>query len=335
MPASTVIFGCSGVRLTDDERALFTECKPWGLILFARNIESPEQVRSLVDDFLAAVGREQTMVFIDQEGGRVSRLPATHWRVPPSPTQFAALYRREPERALEAIRANYTLIAQDLKTLGINVNCVPMLDVIQADSAEIIASRALGDDPSMVCALARATIEGLRVCGVAPVIKHAPGHGRAITDSHLELPIVRSPPEQLEACDFATFFHFRNEAMLMTAHVVYEAIDPERAATVSPRVINEVIRGKIGFDGLIMSDDLSMSALTGSLAERARSSLDAGCDVALHCNGDYEEMRAIAGVVDELGGKRAARAGRAQAAAFAAPADVERSRLLEALEALE
>ena len=313
---TNVIFGCSGLRLSAQEKMFFAECNPWGLIVFSRNLQSPDQVRALIADFLDSVSRDNAMILIDQEGGRVSRLPGTHWRVPPSPTVFARLYESDPISAVEGIRLNYQLIAYDLKELGINVNCAPMIDVPQAGASSIVTERALGQDPESVCALAEATIDGLRVGGVAPVIKHAPGHGRATVDSHATLPCVSASRAELQSCDFLPFKRFAGESMLMTAHIIYSAIDESRAATLSPTIINEVIRQEIGFQGLIMTDDINMQALSGTIAQRAELSLKAGCDVVLHCNGNLEQMQQVLKTVFELRGESLDRASRAESKAF-------------------
>lgn len=328
---SNVIFGCSGINLTPAEKEFFSAVRPWGLILFSRNIASPEQLRALTASFKECVGRDEAMVFIDQEGGRVSRLPAKHWRVPPSPTIFAKLYGTNPESAKRAIFLNYLLIAVELKTCGINANCAPMLDVASEKADWIMTGRALGYEPAQVTELGAEIASALRSGGVAPVIKHAPGHGRAQVDSHQELPRLSSSLDELRRRDFEPFRELRNEAMMMTAHIIYEAVDSERPATVSRQVIEGVLRGDIGYEGLIMSDDLNMQALSGPVEERAAAALDAGCDIALHCSGNLAEMRSISAVVSPLRGDSLRRAQRAEQVAFAQASSPDSASLLREL----
>jgi len=292
-PRSRAIFGCAGTTLSVEERDFFRETQPWGFILFARNIAGPEQVRSLVAALRETIGDPSTPVLIDQEGGRVARLKPPHWKERPAALRFAELHNAAPEEAREAVYLNARLIAQDLTALGINVDCVPVLDVPVEGAHDIIGDRAYGTDPSVIIDLGRAVIEGMIEGGVLPVMKHIPGHGRAAADSHLALPRVSTPADELSASDFVTFRSLNHCPIAMTAHVVYEAIDAQRPATTSPKLIRDVIRGEIGFDGLLMSDDLSMEALSGSLDHRAKASLFAGCDVVLHCNGNIAEMREI------------------------------------------
>lgn len=295
-----VIFGCSGTALDSWETSFFRETDPLGFILFARNCVDPGQVRSLVDSLRAAVGRIDAPVLIDQEGGRVMRLRPPHWPGRPAAARFAALATRDRDAASRAAKLNARLIAHDLLALGISVDCAPVLDVRRAETHEIIGDRAYGEEPGQVAALGRATAEGLLEGGVLPVIKHVPGHGRARADSHLELPTVDTPRAELEATDFAPFRALADMPWAMTAHVLYTALDAERPATTSPGIIAEIVRGWIGFDGVLLSDDLSMRALAGSFAARTRASLEAGCDVALHCNGKREEMEPIAGAAPAL-----------------------------------
>jgi beta-N-acetylhexosaminidase len=307
--ARAAIFGLAGPGLTAVERAFFAEADPWGFILFGRNLREPEQVRRLVGSLRDSVGRTAP-VLIDQEGGRVARLRPPHWR------RWAPVRRlfdgADEAAALEAAWLRYRIIAAELAALGIDVNCAPLLDVPAPEGHGIIGDRALGETPEAVARRARAVCSGLRAGGVLPVIKHLPGHGRAPVDSHLSLPLVSAPREALERVDFAAFRPLAGEALGMTAHVVYAAIDRERCATLSAEVIG-VIRREIGFGGLLMTDDLSMRALDGPMAERARAALAAGCDVILHCNGDMAEMREIAAVVPQLSGAAARRAARAEA----------------------
>ncbi|HEY8947679.1 MAG TPA: beta-N-acetylhexosaminidase [Rhizomicrobium sp.] len=293
-PRSRAIFGCTGAELTAEERDFFRQVRPWGFILFGRNIVEPSQIRSLVSALRDTVGDGSAPVLIDQEGGRVARLKPPYWKERPPALRFAELHATAPEEAREAAYLNARLIARELIDLGINVDCLPVLDVPVEDAHDIIGDRAYGRDPPVIIDLGRAVIEGMIEGGVLPVMKHIPGHGRAGADSHLELPRVSASMDQLSASDFVTFRSLNHCPMAMTAHVVYEAIDAQRPATTSPKLIRDVIRGEIGFDGLLMSDDLSMQALTGSLDHRAKASLFAGCDVVLHCNGNLAEMREIA-----------------------------------------
>lgn len=296
------IYGCAGAVLTAAERDFFRDARPWGFILFGRNVESPDQIRALVAALRETLGDAAAPVLIDQEGGRVSRLKPPHWAARPAAADFGALYARDQERAREAVYLNARLIAHDLGGLGINVDCLPVLDVPVPGSDAVIGDRAFGGEAATVIDLGKAQIEGLLDGGVLPVMKHIPGHGRAGADSHLTLPRVDTGPEELSATDFVTFRSLNTCPLAMTAHVVYEAIDPQRPATTSPKVIRDVIRGEIGFDGLLMSDDLSMQALDGPLSHRAKSALFAGCDLALHCNGDMGEMLEVASEVKELEG---------------------------------
>ena len=287
------ILGCAGPHLTDAERALFAAVRPLGFILFRRNVQTPDQVRALVEDLRAVAGHPDCLVLIDQEGGRVRRLGPPHWPEAPPQGVFVPLYRGDPATGREAVRLNARLIAHDLHALRIDVDCLPLLDVPDPDGHDIIGDRAFGDRPEEVADLGRACTEGLLAGGVLPVIKHLPGHGRARADSHESLPVVEADRADLERIDFAPFRAHADAALGMTAHVVYHAFDPTRPATLSPVVIRETIRGLIGFDGLLMTDDVSMKALDGDYATRARDSLDAGCDVVLHCNGDMAEMKAV------------------------------------------
>ena len=303
-----VIFGCAGPSLGDQEAAFFRDADPWGFILFGRNIVSPDQVRGLIADLRRSVGRPEAPVLIDQEGGRVARLGPPHWRRYPPAAAYADLAARDPDLGQDMARLGARLIAHDLARLGINVDCAPVLDIPAPGAHQIIGDRAYGRTPREVARLGRAALEGFLAGGVAPVIKHMPGHGRALADSHEALPVVRASLAELSATDFVPFTALADAPMAMTAHVVYAAIDAETPATLSPIVIAQVIRGAIGFGGLLMSDDLSMRALSGGLGERARRALDAGCDVVLHCNGDPAEMAAAADGSRRLEGLSAARA---------------------------
>lgn len=293
------------------ERDFFRDAKPWGFILFARNISDSAQVIALTEELRDTVGDSAAPVLIDQEGGRVARLKPPHWKARPPAASFGALHAADPQSAREATYLNARLIAHDLAQLGINVDCLPVLDVPVPGAHDIIGDRAFAADPATIIALGRAQIEGLMDGGVLPVMKHIPGHGRAGADSHLALPRVSASIEELSASDFVTFRSLDQCPIAMTAHVVYESIDPQRPATTSPKVIRDVIRGEIGFEGLLMSDDLSMKALDGPLSVRAKAALFAGCDLALHCNGDMDEMRDVATEVKNLDGavlKRSAQA---------------------------
>ncbi len=308
-PPSAAIYGCAGPRLSDEEKRFFTAADPLGFILFSRNIDSPGQVRSLVDDLRATVGR-RAPVLIDQEGGRVQRLKPPHWRKRPPMAVFGQLAGHDLPLARRAARLNARLMAADLAELGIDVDCAPLLDVPVPGAHDIIGDRAFGLDPMLVADLGRAVMDGLLDGGVMPVIKHIPGHGRALVDSHLDLPVVDADAATLAARDFAAFRCLRDAPWAMTAHVVYKAFD-ERPATISRLVIEQVIRGAIGCEALLLSDDLSMKALRGDFGDRATATLDAGCDVVLHCNGDLAEMRAIAAAVrplDDAAEERLARA---------------------------
>jgi beta-N-acetylhexosaminidase len=299
---SRAIYGCAGTQLSAAEKDFFREVKPWGFILFARNISDSEQVKALVTELRETVDDGAAPVLIDQEGGRVARLKPPQWHERPPAARFGTLYVDNPEAAREACYLNARLIAHDLASLGINVDCLPVLDVPVSGAHDIIGDRAFAHDPATIITLGRAQIEGLMDGGVLPVMKHIPGHGRAGADSHLALPRVSAKRDVLSASDFVTFRSLSQCPIAMTAHVVYESIDPQRPATTSAKVVRDVIRGEIGFDGLLMSDDLSMKALDGPLSVRAKQALFAGCDLVLHCNGDLEEMRDVASEVKELRG---------------------------------
>lgn len=315
------IFGCSGTRLSEGERAFFARTAPVGAILFARNVVDPHQLRALVSDLRESVGDADLPVLVDQEGGRVARLKPPHWRAAPAAGRFGALYRTDPAAALAAVRLNAELIARELSGLGIDVDCLPLLDVRQDGADAVIGDRAFSDDPSIVAALGRAAVQGLADGGCQPVIKHLPGHGRATADSHHRLPVVATPADQLEAVDFAPFRAFGDAPWGMTAHIVYTAFDAERPATLSPVVIEQVVRGRIGFDGVLMSDDIEMGALSGGLAERAVAALGAGCDLVLHCSGKLERMQSIATALPPMRRDSAARLQRCRASRPAAPGE--------------
>jgi len=320
------IVGCAGAALSGEERDFLKEASPWGLILFKRNVVDREQLRALTDAFRGIVGRADAPVLIDQEGGRVQRMGPPNWPAFPAAARFDA--EIGGKRALEAVRLASRLIAHDLAEVGVNVDCAPDLDVADEATHAVIGTRAYGRDPARVAALGRAAMEGLIEGGVAPVIKHVPGHGRARADSHFELPIVMSSRGELAERDFAPFHALRDAPMAMTAHVVYSAIDPVHPATTSPIVIKEIVRGAIGFDGLLMTDDISMKALGGPLGQRAEAAFAAGVDIALHCNGLLEEARAVAAASPELGGVSLQRAEAAMRAISKGPApfDVAKGR---------
>ena len=303
MQRRALICGLSGLALTPTERAFLRQTRPAGLILFARNIENPDQVRRLIADAKEAAGGDGRMlVMVDQEGGRVQRLREPHWPRYPAARSFSKLRRDDREKAKDAAHLCARLMAHDLHELGFNTTCAPVLDVPVPGADNIIGDRAYAEEAEAVIELGGAAAEGLLASGILPVMKHVPGHGRAMADSHLALPVVDTPLPELEAHDFAPFRALRHLPVAMTAHVVFSAVDPSAPVTVSGKAIREMIRGAIGFDGLLMSDDLSMRALSGTLAERARASFAAGCDLALHCNGNMEEMVALASVAPYLEG---------------------------------
>lgn len=288
------IFGCSGLELTAAEKAFFTAANPLGFILFQRNCDTPKQVQALVGALRATVGRADAPVLIDQEGGRVARLKPPHWPAFPAAKAYADLYAQNPDAGAEAAWHGGRLIAHELAALGIDVDCAPVLDVPQPGADPIIGDRAFGPGVATITRLAKAFMDGLMAGGVAAVIKHVPGHGRALVDSHLALPRVEASRAELVETDFAPFKTLHTAPWAMTAHVVYTDLDPGNPATTSPSVIEDVIRRHIGFRGVLLSDDLSMKALSGGFADRARAALEAGCDVALHCNGNMEEMTQVA-----------------------------------------
>jgi beta-N-acetylhexosaminidase len=313
MPSRAFITGISGLELTAAERDFIRAERPWGFILFKRNVDTPAQVARLVGELREAVSQADAPVLIDQEGGRVQRLGPPHWPAYPPGAVFGSLYDRAPALGLQAARLSNRLIAADLAELGITVDCLPLADVPVAGADNVIGNRAYGTEPAKVAAIARAVTEGLEQGGVLPVLKHIPGHGRATADSHFRLPTVDTPKKELERTDFAAFIPLADLPMAMTAHVVFSALDPAQPATTSATIIGQVIRGVIGFQGLLMSDDVSMNALAGSIAERTRAIVAAGCDMVLHCNGKLDEMREVAGQTPELSGKALERAVKALA----------------------
>jgi beta-N-acetylhexosaminidase len=313
MTARAFITGVAGLTLTADERDFVREARPWGFILFKRNIETPAQVTALIEELRESVGEPDAPVLIDQEGGRVQRFGPPHWPVYPPGAVFGALYDIDRKLGLTAARLSARLMAADLIGLGVTVDCLPLADVPVAGADAVIGARAYGTEPGKVAAIARAVTEGLEQGGVLPVLKHIPGHGRATADTHFKLPVVDTSKAELERTDFAAFQPLADLPMAMTAHVVFSALDPAQPATTSATIIEQVIRGSIGFQGLLMSDDVSMNALAGSIAERTRAIVSAGCDMVLHCNGDLDEMREVAREAPVLSGKALDRAKRALA----------------------
>ena len=303
MASRAFISGTSGTTLTPDERAFFAAERPWGFILFRRNIDNPAQVKALVREMRQAVGEPDAPVLVDQEGGQVQRFRPPHWPNYPAGAAFGQLYDIDSKLGLQAARLSARLIADDLLPMGVTVDCLPLADVPVPGADQVIGDRAYGDEPNKVAAIARAVTEGLEQGGMLPVLKHIPGHGRATADSHLALPTVDTPREQLESTDFAAFKPLADLPMAMTAHVVFSAIDSAQPATTSATMIEQVIRGLIGFQGLLMSDDVGMNALAGSIGERSRALIAAGCDIILHCNGKLDEMQAVAREAPELSGK--------------------------------
>jgi beta-N-acetylhexosaminidase len=293
-----VIFGTSGHELTSDERAFFKEADPLGYILFKRNCGDVAQMKALTDSLRELSGRADLPILIDQEGGRVARMVPPEWPAFPAGAAFDALYDVAPISAIEAARANAQALAMMLAEVGVTVNCAPMLDVRQANVTPAIGDRAFGGDPMRVAALGQAMLEGMRRGGVVGVVKHMPGHGRALVDSHYDLPHVKVDAAALEV-DLAPFTRLNDAPMGMTCHVVFDAWDAERPATLSPKVIGEIVRGRIGFDGLLMTDDIDMKALSGTAGEKASQALAAGCDVVLDCWARMDEMVEIAGLIGE------------------------------------
>ncbi len=333
---TSVILGCHSTELSRSERDFFREVKPWGFILFKRNVESPDQVRALTAALRETVDRPDAPILVDQEGGRVQRLGPPHWPKYPPGRVYGRLAGNDPLLKREIARLGARLMAHDLKALGINVDCVPVLDTPSPGAHDIIGDRAYADEPAGVALLGRAAAEGMIAGGVLPVIKHIPGHGRAGADSHMELPRVSASYEDLEARDFEPFRVLSDMPMAMSAHVVFDAIDPKRPATTSKSAIRGVIREAIGFDGLLMTDDLSMKALSGSFTKRAKQAIAAGCDMLLHCNGDMAEMEGVVAGAPKLAGKAKRRADAALARIARTPEPFDeaeaRARLASALE---
>jgi beta-N-acetylhexosaminidase len=328
-----LILGLAGPALTDAERAFFADVDPAGYILFRRNVVDRAQLAALTDALRALAGRDDLPILIDQEGGRVARMQPPEWPAFPPGAVFDRLYDVAPVSAIEAIRANAHALALMLREVGITVDCLPLLDVRQPGAHDIIGDRALGSEPLRVAALGRATLDGLRAGGVVGVVKHMPGHGRAMVDSHVDLPVVDAPADALER-DLQPFVTLNRAPMGMTAHVVYTAWDAERCASLSPHVIGQIVRKRIGFDGLLMSDDLGMHALTGSFRERTAQVIAAGCDVGLHCSGDMAEMQACAEGVGEITPNARDRLDRAMATIAGAPLSGDFAALVATRDAL-
>lgn len=335
MAVRAFISGCAGVVLSAEEQRFCQSAQPWGLILFKRNVESPEQLKALTASFRAAVGRADAPVLIDQEGGRVQRMGPPHWPTYAPAAAFNALKSNDIFYKREMVRLSARLMAHDLREVGIDVDCLPVLDVPIAGSHNVIGNRAYAQEPDVVALLGRAAAEGLMAGGVMPVMKHIPGHGRAFADSHLELPSVDTPASELLAHDFRPFQINADLPAAMTAHVVYQALDGKNPATVSRPIIQNHIRGTIGFDGLLISDDLSMKALAGTFQQKAKRALRAGCDVVLHCNGVMEEMLAVAEATPKMGKEALRRARSALACTRHVPEPLDvvdaRARLQSAL----
>jgi beta-N-acetylhexosaminidase len=302
------ITGLAGTRLSDAERDFIRAERPWGFILFRRNIDTPAQVTALTNEIRGVLGMTDVPILVDQEGGRVQRLRPPNWPLYPAGAAFGQLYDIDPVLGLKAARLSARLIADDLAKVGVTVDCLPLADVPVPGADDVIGDRAYGNDPQKVAAIARAVTEGLEQGGILPILKHIPGHGRATADSHLALPMVDTPQSELESIDFAAFKPLADLPMAMTAHVVFSAYDAAQPATTSATMIERVIRGLIGFQGLLMSDDVGMNALAGSIAERTKALLAAGCDMVLACSGEPEEMHQVARETPELSGKALARA---------------------------
>ncbi|WFU48929.1 beta-N-acetylhexosaminidase [Sinorhizobium terangae] len=320
------ISGCKGLSLTEEERRFFDGERPWGFILFGRNIGEENQISDLVAGLRDSIGNPNAPVLIDQEGGRVQRIRPPLVQQYPNGAAIGEIYRRDREQGVRAAWLMGRLHAFDLMRFGITVDCLPVLDVPVPGSHDVIGNRAYGRDPQTVTAIGRAMSEGLKAGGVLPVMKHMPGHGRTFVDSHHNLPVVEAGIQELQRSDFLPFIAMRDQVMAMSAHIVFTAIDPDNPATTSPKVVSEIIRGHIGFDGLLMSDDVSMNALAGDMAARARGIIGAGLDLVLHCHGIMEEMRAVADVVPVLSGDRLRRA-RAAEAAFQKPDNADQDAL--------
>ena len=297
---SAIIYGCAGTEITAAESSFFASNNPLGLILFSRNIDTPEQIRRLIADFCNSIEFPDPLILIDQEGGRVARLGPPLWRKTLAAREFGLIFEADPSLALKAVRLNSQIQALELLDLGINTNCSPVADLAWPNTHEVIGDRAFANDPKIVSALAYEVCQGYLSKGILPIVKHIPGHGRAMADSHIELPEINTSSSELQKLDFEPFRRLRHMPAAMTAHIVYSAFDKKAPGTLSKILINEVIRGDIGFDGLLFSDDIGMRALTGGFAERANAALNAGCDVVLHCSGNLEEMMAAANGVEPM-----------------------------------
>jgi beta-N-acetylhexosaminidase len=327
------ISGCSGLALSTDEIAFFKQFQPWGLILFKRNCETPAQIKSLIRQFRDAVDRKDAPVFVDQEGGRVQRLGPPTWRTYPNARAFGQLYQRNATLAVRTARSIGRLMAQDLYDLDITSSCLPVLDVPQAGAHDVIGNRAYDMRPEAIIILANAHTSGLLDGGILPVMKHIPGHGRSLVDSHHDLPIVKTNRLDLETVDFMPFAALANMPMAMTAHVIYEALDDQNPATLSRKIIRDVVRKVIGFQGLLLTDDLSMKALGGTMASKVTRAYEAGCDMVLHCNGVMEEMQEVAKAAELLSAKTARRA-KAALKMRRKPAPFDEKQALRDLEAI-
>ena len=313
MPCAPIIFGCSGTVLSEEEIIFLSSVNPYGFILFDRNISEPQQLRNLTNQLREVLNRPRLPILIDQEGGRVTRLRPPNWATTPSAGALVEKFVNQPELAAESIRLNSRLIAHDLIISGISVACMPVLDLVIPGGHEVIGDRAYSADPHQVSQYGRAACEGLLECGVLPIIKHIPGHGRSTVDSHLVLSRVDTKIVTLAMADFLPFRELREMPMAMTAHIVYSEVDPVLPATLSPDVIGGVIRNTIAFEGLLITDDIGMGALSGNLGDRAAMALEAGCDVILHCSGDLPEMKEVASAVPSMAEDSRGRALRCEA----------------------
>lgn len=327
------IFGMSGLTLTADERAFFRDCEPAGYIIFGRNVENRAQLRQLTDELRDLHGNTNLAILIDQEGGRVARMKEPEWPAFPSGAAFDQLYERAPASAIQAARLNAMALAAMLVEVGITVDCLPLLDVRQPGASDVIGDRALGSEPMRVAALGRAILAGLQAGGVVGVVKHIPGHGRALLDTHHDLPVVAAPDGELQF-DLAPFAALRDAAMAMTCHVIFSAWDAERPATLSPVVIDQIIRQRIGFHGLLMTDDLDMNALSGDVPSRAADAIAAGCDIALNCWGKMDDMVGMANALDPIGLRSRARLDGAMERIAESRTEAEFSSLIEQRDAL-
>jgi beta-N-acetylhexosaminidase len=312
---NAAIYGLAGTTLTADERAFFRDCRPTGYIVFRRNIEDRAQLRALTDALRDLEGHDDVPILIDQEGGRVARMRPPEWPAFPAGEAFDRLYQLAPSSAIEAARVNARALGLMLNEVGITIDCLPMLDVRQPGATDIVGDRALGSNPMQVSALGRAILDGLASAGVLGVVKHIPGHGRALVDSHKELPVVDAG-EDLLSIDLEPFERLRDAAMGMTSHLLYTQWDAERPASQSPTVIHDIIRQRIGFDGFLMSDDIDMGALAGDHGERAAACIAAGCDAVLQCDGRMDHMNEVAAAVGDLAPEAEARLARAMAMRF-------------------